>query len=346
MRKLSLLIIASLSVLAFSAGSANAASGMKVAIEDEDVFLNNNSRISPDIGYVLLDDLGITTMRVLITQNSVQTGNRFDFTKYTDFLQIAQAHGIDVQVVLVGKFPRPNIPSFAKFAKAAAQAFRGQVTYYSIWNEPNQKGWLVPVQRAGILYRKIYTAGYKAVKQGDPSSKVLIGETAPIGSTQGWAPIRFLQQLACVDVKYKPLKGQRCPKLKADGYAHHPYDFGVPPNRSNRGPQNATIGTLINLRRALAKLRSRISGTSSIYLTEFGYLAQRAGRLRGLPEAQRAAYLKQGYAIARRTPGVKEMVQYLLVQPGHATAHTFTTGVISATGDPLPSYEALKASVH
>jgi hypothetical protein len=344
MRKLSLLIIASLSVLAFSAAPASAA--MKVAIEDEDVFLNNNSRISPDIGYVLLDDLGITTMRVLITQRSVQSRSHYDFSKYTDFLQVAQAHGIDVQVVLVGTYPHANVPSFAKFAKAAAQALRGGVTFYSIWNEPNQKGWLQPVKRAGIIYRKLYAAGYQAIKQGDPSSKVLIGETAPIGSTQGWAPIRFLQQLACVDAKYKPLKGQRCPKLKADGYAHHPYDFGVPPNRSNRGPQNATIGTLINLRRALAKLRSRISGTSSIYLTEFGYLAQRAGRLRGLPEAQRAAYLKQGYAIARRTPGVKEMVQYLLVQPGHATAHTFTTGVISAQGDPLPSYEALKASVH
>jgi hypothetical protein len=342
MRKLSLLIIASLSVLAFSAAPASAA--MKVAIEDEDVFLNNNSRISPDIGYVLLDDLGITTMRVLITQRSVQSGNHYDFSKYTDFLQVAQAHGIDVQVVLVGKYPHPNIPSFAKFAKAAAQALRGGVTFYSIWNEPNQKGWLQPVKRAGIIYRKLYTAAYVAIKQGDPSSKVLIGETAPSAAgSRGMGPIPFLQQLACVDDKYKPLKGQRCPKLKADGYAHHPYDFGVPPNRSNRGPQSATIGTLINLRRALAKLRSRISGTSGIYLTEFGYLA-RGGR--GLSEAKRALYLKQGYAIARRTPGVKEMVQYLLVQPAHATSHTFTTGVISAQGDPLPSYEALKASVH
>src|SRR4051794_15171319 len=184
MRKLSLLTIAVLSVLAFTAGQAQAASGMKVAIEDEDVFLNNNSRISPDVGYALLDDLGIKTMRVLITQNSVQTGNSFDFTKYTDFLQIAQAHGIDVQVVLVGKFPRPNIPSFAKFAKAAATALRGGVTFYSIWNEPNLSSWIKGSNK-GATYRKIYTAGYKAIKQGDPSSKILIGETAPIGSSKG-----------------------------------------------------------------------------------------------------------------------------------------------------------------
>jgi hypothetical protein len=340
MRKLSLLTIATLSVLAFAAGPANAAAGMKVAIEDEDVFLNNNSRVSPDEGYALLDDLGIKTMRVLITQKSVQTGSKFDFTKYTQFLEIAKSHGIDVQVVLVGAYPRPNIGSFAKFAKAAATALRGGVTFYSIWNEPNQKGWLQPVKRAGILYRKIYTAGYQAVKQGDPSSKILIGETAPIAAgSRGMGPIPFLQQLACVDANYRTTK--RCPKLKSDGYAHHPYDFGVPPARSNRGPQSATIGTLVNLRRALGKLRSRISGTGAIYLTEFGYLA--TGR-RGLPEAKRALYLKQGYAIARRTPGVREMVQYLLVQPRRATASTFTTGVLSVTGEPLPSYAALKAS--
>jgi hypothetical protein len=344
MRKLSLLIVASLAVLAFAAGPAHAAAGMKVAIEDEDVFLNNNSRINPDEGYALLDDLGIKTMRVLITQRSVQTGSTFDFGKYTQFLEIAKSHGIDVQVVLVGTYPRPNVGTFAKFAKAAAQALRGGVTFYSIWNEPNQKGWLQPVKRAGFLYRKIYMAGYAAIKQGDPSSKILIGETAPIAAgSRGMGPIPFLQQLACVDANYRPLRGQRCTKLKSDGYAHHPYDFGVPPARSNRGPQSATIGTLSNLRRALAKVRSRISGTGAIYLTEFGYLA--TGR-RGLPEPKRALYLRQGYAIARRTPGVREMVQYLLVQPVRARASTFTTGVLSVTGEPLPSYAALKASVH
>jgi hypothetical protein len=337
MRRFTIATIITMTGLALAAGPASAA--MKVGIEDEDVFLNNNSSVSPEAGYAMLDDLGISTMRVLITQKSVQHGNGFDFSKYTAFLQTAKFHGVDVQVVLVGNHPRPNVSSFRRFAGAAAEALKGGVSFYSIWNEPNLNQWIRGSNK-GATYRRLYTAGYKAIKSADPSARILIGETSPNG-TKGISPLAFIRQLACVDERYRPLRGKRCPKLKSDGYAHHPYAFGVPPRRSDQGPDNATIGTLRNLTRALRKTRGRISGTSSIYLTEFGYLATKR---RGLPERKRAAYLRQGYAIARRTHGVKEMVQYLLVQPPHRGS-TFTTGVVSAVGTPLPSYDALKASV-
>jgi len=83
-----------------------------------------------------------------------------------------------VQAVLIGKYPRPNVKSFAKFAKAAAAALEGQgVTFYSIWNEPNLKAWIRSNNRAAI-YRSLYAAGYRAVTRGDRSARVLIGELA------------------------------------------------------------------------------------------------------------------------------------------------------------------------
>jgi hypothetical protein len=333
--------LAALAVLAFTAGPASAAGGMKVGIEDESVFVSGNPVISSTQGYQMLDDLGIKTMRVLVTQSSVQTGNNFDFVAYQNMLQQARSNGVAVQVVLVGKYPRPNYSSWAKFAQAAGTAFKGKVSFYSIWNEPNLNAWIKGSNK-GAIYRKLYTAGYKAIRKGDSSAKILMGETSPgIFRSRGIAPLKFLRQLACVDNDYKPLKGKKCPALKANGYAHHPYDLDHAPRQSNLGPDSATIGTLGNLRKALNKLRGRLRGTRTIYLTEFGYALTGPHKL---PASKAAAYLKQSVGIARRTPQVKELIQYLLINPA-SSKDPFPTGLLSNDGDPNPLYAALKSAI-
>jgi hypothetical protein len=331
--RLTILTITALSVLAIP---ATASAAMKMGLEDESVFVSGNPVVSSAAGYSMLSDLNIKTMRILITQASVADGSGFDFTAYQQAIAQAQANGVAVQVVLVGKYPRPNVASYAKFAKAAAQALGGSVLFYSIWNEPNLNAWIKGSNK-GAIYRRLYTAGYKAIKQGDPSSRILIGETAPfVSRSPGIAPLKFLRQLACVDNNYRPLRGKRCPALKSNGYAHHPYDLDRAPRRSNRGADSATIGTLSNLTRALRKLRGRIRGTSSVYLTEFGYADAGPHRL---PESRRATYLKQAIGIAKRTRGVKELVQYLLV---NTARDPFPTGLLTPAGVQTPSYQALK----
>ncbi|HEX3318504.1 MAG TPA: hypothetical protein VHR88_10820 [Solirubrobacteraceae bacterium] len=135
--------------------------------------------------------------------------------------------------------------------------------------------------------------------------------------------------------------GGHCAPLKADGYAHHPYDFERAPKRSKRGKDDATIGSLRNLTTALSKLSrsGALRGTSRLYLTEYGYLA--TGR-RGLSERKRASYLRQGLRQARHNRHVKEVIQYLLVQPSNGS--TFTTGIVAPSGNPLPSFAVLRAA--
>ena len=113
------------------------------------------------------------------------------------------------------------------------------------------------------------------------------------------------------------------------------------PIRSIRGKDDATIGSLRHLTRALDKLAhsGQLKGTKKLYLTEYGYLA--TGR-RGLSERKRASYLKQGLRIARKNRRVKEVVQYLLVQPNNGSP--FTTGIISASGVATPSFAVLRAA--
>ena len=319
------IILAAMAILLPAAG-AQAARGMEVAIQDEDVFVDNKT-LSPDRGYAALRQLGVKRMRMLVTQAGVENGNGFDFAKYDRAIGQAAANGVRVQLVLVGRYPRPNVPSFARFAGAAAGHFQGRVDRYSIWNEPNFKSWLAPVRRAPALYRKLYIAGYKAVKAADRRAKVLIGETAPYAQgARAMAPVKFIKKVA------------RAGKLKSDGYAHHPYDFDNAPQRSKRGRNDATIGSLSNMTKALDQLarQRKLTGTKALYLTEYGYLA--TGR-RGISEAKRAKYLKKGLSIARKNRRVKQVVQYLLAQPSDGSP--FTTGILSTNGAQLPSFGAL-----
>jgi hypothetical protein len=78
-----------------------------------------------------------------------------------------------------GSHAQPDVADFGRFAAATAEHFRGRVDRYGIWNEPNYIAWLKPLNRAPALYRKLYLAGYKAIKANDGAAKVLIGETVP-----------------------------------------------------------------------------------------------------------------------------------------------------------------------
>jgi hypothetical protein len=334
--RLTFIVITAAALLGIPVASASAA--FQMGLEDESVFVSGNKTVSSTEGYAMLKQLNIKTLRILITQASVQSGGSFDFVPYVNAINQAKQNGVTVQVVLVGKYPRPNISSYAKFAQAAAEALKGTVTFYSIWNEPNLTAWIKGSNK-GAIYRKIYTAGYAAIRKGDPSAKILMGETSPfVARSPGEAPLKFLRQLACVDSNYRPIRGKKCPALQSNGYAHHPYDLDRAPRRSDRGADSATIGTMGNLRHALSKLRRRLKGTSRIYLTEFGYADAGPHKI---SESKRATYLKQAISIARHTHGVRELVQYLLINSNN---DPFPTGLLTPSGTQTSSFAALRAA--
>src|SRR5256885_14632128 len=156
--------------------------------------------------------------------------------------------------------------------------FDGRVDRYSVWNEPNYVGWLAPRHSEPSLYRALYSHAYDAIKKAAPSAQVLIGETAPYAEKgRAMAPLEFLRKVACRTAIYAPAK--RCAPLRADGYAHHPYEFANPPQAPYPGADNVTVGTLRRLTRALDRLAQARALTTpagkplDVYLTEFGYFA-------------------------------------------------------------------------
>lgn len=349
-------------------GPAEARRGLEIAVQDDPVLVGQDY-FERERAFRYLRRIGVTRIRVNVlwaysmpeSQHARRRRPRtitWDFSRFDSLIDAAARHGIRVHASLTGPAPvwasgnrrlrggvRPSVRHFAQFVRVAARHFKGRIDRYSIWNEPNWRTWLQPLRRAPAIYRRLYVRGYRIIKRIDRRAKVLIGETSPYGRRRlSSSPIAFLRRVACVNRRYRRVR--RCPRLRADGYAHHPYDFRRSPRLRRRGPDDATMGTLSNLTRALDRLarvgalRFNGRGRMPLYLTEFGYFA--SGR-RALRRRKRVRFLQQGFGMALRHPRVRSQLQYLLVSPPRNGANAFfDTGLISQRGRPYPQYRGLR----
>jgi hypothetical protein len=271
----------------------------------------------------------------------------------------------------------PKASSFGDFTRAVATHFKGRVDRYSIWNEPNYVSWMQPFDKAPALYRELYQAAYKEIKRADKSALVLMGETSPYAiRKRAIAPLEFLRDVTCatgvktgadsgsgaldpgVDpndtttaavARAKPPKLVRgpCKPLKADGFAHHPYDYRHKPDYAYKGADNATLGSLSRLTgtlQSLAKIgalrRPKGSKPPPVYLTEYGYF--QSGKY-ALAETARSAYLKKAYTMAQRDKNVVQMLQFsLITPPENFPGGYFDLSLVHQDGAPTPGYEALR----
>jgi hypothetical protein len=361
------LTVAVLAACAVLPREADGARNLEIALQDDAVFLENRF-FNRERAFRYARAIGVTRLRVnamwaySMPPSQWRARRRPQQVQWTFYgldslIDAAAEHGIRVHLSLTGPAPRwasgnrrvsgyrPNTRYFTDFASAVAAHVKGRVDRFSIWNEPNWRTWLGPQKNAPALYRSLYQRGYAAIKKVDPTANVLIGETSPYARNgYSTAPIAFLRSLGCVNKRWRRVR--RCPVLKADGYAHHPYEFRYAPTYRYPGADNATMGTLSNLTRALDRisrtgaLRFNGRGRMPVYLTEFAYFA--AGR-RALPAKQRSRYLAQAFEMALKNPRVRSQLQYLLVSPPSRSAGGFfNTGLISRTGAKHPQYRALE----
>src|SRR3954470_2005598 len=359
------ILVLSLALLA-APRPAHAAYGMELALQDDAVLLQ---RLYYDRDRALdqIRGLGVTRVRSNLLWSSVLHGQarlrrqpkhlRYDWSAYDALVVAAAQHGMAVQFNLTGPAPafatsnhrigprRPSAKKFGEFAAAAAAHFRGHVERYAIWNEPNYVGWLAPLRSAPKLYRHLYQAGWAGVKRADGGAAVLIGETVPYSiRRRAMAPLTFLRHVTCTSYRWH--RRGHCKPLVADGYAHHPYEFRRPPEAYYPGHNNVTIGTLWRLTSALDRL-ARVHALRhpnglplDLYLTEFGYFG--SGK-RGISNARRGDYLAHAVYIARRNPRVRQLLQYLLIQPPRSMGN-FDTGIVRMDGSPMWPYWALGAA--
>jgi hypothetical protein len=350
------LIVAALAIAGLAAGipsSAQAGRRMEVALQDDSVFLNQNW-YGRERAFARAKELGVTRLRVnfIWAHEVAHAGRRhapdhvgYNWWHFDSLVDDARSHGIKVHLTLTGPAPawatanhhvgvyKPSPRAYASFVHDVVSHFKDRVDRYSIWNEPNWKSWLAPHGSAPALYRRLYLAGYRAVKSVDPRAQVLIGETSPQArGSAGMAPLRFLR--AMVGHSH----------LRADGYAHHPYDYAHSPHTRPAGSGDVTIANLGRLTGELSRLahahrlRTSRGGPPPLYLTEYGYFVH--GR-HALNQSRAAHYLQQAFSKALRNGRVRSMLQYGLVSPPFVV--NWDTSLIAANGHPRRSFYSLRS---
>jgi hypothetical protein len=249
----------------------------------------------------------------------------------------------------------PNAKDFGQFVYAVGQRYDGQnapgdldVRLWSIWNEPNQPGWLAPqstlvhgkeVAQSPRLYRALANAGYNALlASGHATDDILFGETAPEGdSSAGYykslTPIPFLRDLYCVGSHAGQLVGSAasalgCPTagtaaqfvaanpvlFDASGYAHHPYDFDHAPNYSLSNTNDVPLANIGRLETFLDTTFSTygVDRQIPIYFTEYGYVTKPPNPDYHTTLAEQATYLNESDYLAWTNPRIIQVSQYEL----------------------------------
>ncbi|MCK9248242.1 MAG: glycoside hydrolase family 5 protein [Solirubrobacteraceae bacterium] len=238
------------------------------------------------------------------------------------------------------------------FVPAGASAPLPRIDYWTIWNEPNQGGWLSPqwsslgkdpVEASPARYRDLVRHAYAALVgtgHTTASDTILIGETAPKGIpnpkrlTNAMQPMRFLRRVYCLDDRLRILKGgdatvvgcaadpdpatfvaQNPGLFEMTGYAHHPYELLRRPDSAPSSPtQEVTTANLALLSDYLDRIMARYgSRRRDIPL----YLTE-FGYQTNPPDpfapspAKQASYINHAEYIAWRNKRVRTLAQFLL----------------------------------
>jgi hypothetical protein len=249
----------------------------------------------------------------------------------------------------------PNVAEWQQFVEAVGRRYSGtygglaRVDYWSIWNEPNQPGWLAPQRRdvhhrlvlnSARLYREYVDAAFSGLAAAGhtlSSDTILIGELAPEGVGDGIQspvpPMPFLRAMYCVGPHYHALRGSQasalgCPSsgsrhafvaahpalFYATGFAHHPYYFLLAPNQISDNVDFAPLANLSRLEGGLDRV-FRLYGVHRhipIYLTEYGYQTNPPDPFQIVTPVMQAVYLNEADYIATRDPRVRAIAQFLL----------------------------------
>lgn len=249
---------------------------------------------------------------------------------------------------------KPIATRFRRFVEAVGKRYSGnyrdengtreklpRVSTWSIWNEPNQAGWLSPqwekidgqeVPSAPAQYRRLFFEGRKAlVDTGHGGDTILLGETAPLGSSRrgprgSIRPVPFLRELACVDSHGKPYTGKdaerrncdefdRFGPLRATAFAHHPYTKKAAPTVRPKSPDNITMGNIASLGNVLdtvsAQSGGKIQAGLPVLLTEFGYETKPDPR-NGISYTRQAQFDQLAEFLAYNQPRIAATTQFLI----------------------------------
>ncbi len=333
---------------------------------------------------------------------------RKPFATYDHLVRQATKDGIAVLFNVTGPAPlwatgrrpghrrkggfKPHARAFGDFVAMLGRRYDGtyqptgadsplpRVSIWSIWNEPNRGGYILPqsvrrhhhwVTASAFLYRRLVrTAGraLAATGHGTDHDTILMGETQPTGRRRrgrraAVRPAIFLRALLCITRHGHPL-GRRAARLQhcdyrkrgplpVNGFANHPYSIiSYPTVPGGRG--DFTLGDGHRLEHVLDQggKVGHIPAFLPVWYTEYGYQTNPPDPTkRGISLGDQARWLSVAQQVTMRDPRIAAMAQFELRDSGpdtkfppgsHRYWSTYQSGLEFADGRPKPSQGAYR----
>lgn len=371
MRHRILLVVVTLAALLLPAAAASASHRQFTMVEAPTELLFSGS---PDAGLDTIKDLGATAIRIQMSWDHVAPDagsarapsfNQTDpnaypaanWAPYDAAIAGARARGLRVYLTITGAAPKwatrkhdgltsPSASDFGKFATAVGRRYGSQISWWSIWNEPNLGKLLKPIKglASAKVYRQLYLQAYSGLRSAHVTAPILIGELAPIGNSYPnvgtISPLRFLRAVLCLDSRWH--KARSCARVPTQGLAMHPYTTQFGPNYHPAVQDDVTIGVISRAVSAVdrAARAGALPGHLPVYASEFGVQSWPDHDIGVSPQTQ-SDYRSIGEHMAWSNGRVAGFSQYLLrddVSVAGATGR-FQSGLFFYAGDkPKPSY--------
>jgi hypothetical protein len=175
--------------------------------------------------------------------------------KYDNIVELAERHGINVIARLdappkwaqsvPGDFAPPaNFDDYGDYVAAVADRYKGRITHYQIWNEPNNyPEWgELPVNPED--FTRLLCTAYRRIKEVDPNAKVLAPALTPTISLEpGPGPGTGLNDFIFLQRMYEAGAGQCFDIMSAQAYGL----FSGPTDRRMR-PRNVNFARPMYIR--------------------------------------------------------------------------------------------------
>jgi Beta-galactosidase len=311
---------------------AYASSSVKFGIQDDAWLEFGYGTVRQRVA--ILDRLGVDVVRVTIDWNRVErVQGQYDWGIEDEIIKALNDRGLTPLVTILGTPAWANGgrgPNWAptsgtameSFARASAERYPF-VRNWLIWNEPNQRRWLLPVSPT-VYVSRLLNPAYRAIKQVIPAAKIGGGVTAPRGGAGGMSPVAFLRGIARAHGTL-------------DAYAHHPYPLRPDETPTSGGCGHCETITMATLGRLITEV-GRAFPKARIWLTEYGYQTNPPDRLLGVTPAKQARYIAESARRVVVLPRVDLLVQYLYQD--EPSLGRWQSGLTTSTGKPKPALAA------
>jgi hypothetical protein len=339
----SLVIVLGAALLGMS-GPAAAAPGIRYGIKDDAWLLHGPGTAAARAAR--LKAIGVQIVRFSLAWNEIARTRPADATDpddpayvwngWDDVVQAMHEQGIETMLDLVGtpgwanRGRPPNYAptsgtSIAGFATAAALRYPW-VRRWLVWNEPNQRRWLIPTRPATYV-AKLLNPAYAAIHAANPRAKVGGGVTAPRGSAGGVSPVAWI-------------RGMRGAGAHLDAYAHNPYPLDPRHETpSTGGCSHCLTLTMATLPSLLAEVR-RAFGGARVWLTEYGYQTSPPDRVLGVPPLRQAEYESEAALRSYLAARVDVLIHFLYRD--EPELGRFQSGLVTVADRPKPALAAFE----